>query len=115
MWGANEDARLLLRGLLRLHHCPVVHEVTDRDGLAGLPSLPGPTVLVVDSEGQPPEWEPEVGAVMRAQPELRVLVVLGRGAGSLESRMRAAGVAGVIVRPFAIPDFVRAVSAAAYG
>lgn len=114
VWGPNEDTRLLLRGLLRLYHCPVVHEVEELEQLDALPSLAGPTVLVADTEGRPPEWESELAATVRVRPELRALVVLARGGTASEARARAAGASGVLVRPFSIPDFARAVEATAF-
>lgn len=113
--GQNEDTRLLLRGLLRLHRYPVLHEVGTVDELVALPSLPAPTVLVVDVESIWTGWDRELPAALVVHPELRVLVLLPPESAALEPRARAAGAAGVVVRPFAIRDFVRAVATAARG
>jgi len=113
LWGQNEDTRLLLRGLLRLHRCSVLHEVATLADLVALPSVPEPSVLVVDAESEAQGWERDLPTALKAHPELRGLVILPPAGGSLESRARAAGAVTVVVRPFAIRDFVLAVSAAA--
>jgi hypothetical protein len=111
--GQNEDTRLLLRGLLRLHRYPVLHEVGTVDELGALPSLPAPTVLVVDVESVLTGWERDLPTVLARHPELRALVLLPPEGAAFEPRARAAGATNVVVRPFAIRDFVRAVAAAA--
>lgn len=113
--GQNEDTRLLLRGLLRLHRYPVLHEVGTVDELVALPSLPAPTVLVVDVESVWEGWDRELPSALILHPELRVLVLLPPESAALEPRARAAGATRVVVRPFAIRDFVRAVAATARG
>lgn len=111
LWGPNEDTRLLLRGLLRLHRCTVVHEVASLGELLALPPQPAPTILVVDAETDDAEWDRDLPAAIAQHPELRALVVLPAGGGFSESRARAAGASNVVARPFAIRDFVRAVEA----
>jgi hypothetical protein len=113
LWGTNEDTRLLLRGLLRLHRCPVLHEVGTWEELTTIPSLPGPTVLIVDAESETAAWEERLPEALAAHPELRALVILPAAGQALESRARTAGAATVVLRPFAIRDFVRAVGTAA--
>jgi DNA-binding NarL/FixJ family response regulator len=113
IWSENADTRLLLRGLLRLHLFPVLHEVATSEELVGLPPLSEPTVLVVDAESDSPGWQRTLPAVLSAHPEVRALVLLPPGDGSLEPAARAAGATAVVVRPFAIQDFVRALTATA--
>ncbi len=113
LWGSNEDTRLLLRGLLRLHQCPNVYEVANLDDLEALPPLFAPTVLIVDAENPEGPWDRDLAAALAARPELRGLVVLPRDSAPLESRARAAGAAEVIRRPFAIQDFAQAVATTA--
>jgi DNA-binding NarL/FixJ family response regulator len=113
IWGRNADTRLLLRGLLRLHRFPVLHEVSTFDEIVALPALSEPTVLVIDAEVEGQAWHENLRAVLAAHPELRPLVLLPPGNGALESSARTAGARAVVARPFAIRDFVRAVTAAA--
>lgn len=101
--------RLLLRGLLRLYRFSVAHEVTTGEELLALPSLPLPTVLVVDAGSLAPSWPSELSSALRARTELRALVILPQDGASLGPRAREAGASSVIVRPFTSQDFVRAV------
>lgn len=111
--GGNEDNRLLLRGLLRLHHYPVVLETADPSDLDRLPPSAGSGVLILDTELTGRPWEADLRAALKSHPELRALVILPRGAPSLETSAYAAGAKGVLVRPFAIRDLVRAVATVA--
>jgi AmiR/NasT family two-component response regulator len=113
LWGSNEDTRLLLRGLLKIHHCPSVEEIANLDDLEALPSLTSPTVLIVDVDNPEEPWDRDLALALEARPELRGLVILPRGSSGLESRARAAGACEVIFRPFAIQDFASAVASTA--
>lgn len=113
IWGPNEDTRLLLRGLLKLCHCPSVEEIADPTALDTLPTLTGPTVLVIDIEGRGAEWEGELRSALTAHPELRAIVLLPREGGPDPTGPRAIGACEVLRRPFTVPDFARAVNAAA--
>ncbi len=112
VWSRNDDCRLLLRGLLRLHQSPVRFEATTRAELRELPTLTVPTVLVADADPLTPEWEEELLSVLRDHPELRAVVLLPREGGSLGSEVRAAAPIG-LARPFTIRGFSDAVASAA--
>ncbi len=107
--GRNEDTRLLLRGLLRLHRYRVVHEATTPDDLDGLPSVPGPVVMVVDAESEVAPWDAQLAATLGGHPELRAVVILPREATRSAERAKAAGASAVVGRPFAIHDLIDAV------
>jgi hypothetical protein len=113
IWGTNEDSRLLLRGLLHLHHCTVLHEVGSCAELDEIPSLTTPTVLIVDSDGQDDDWLADLAAVVERRPEFRAVVILPKPVEAPTETAKPVGASVVLHRPFTIPDFVRAVAAAA--
>lgn len=113
VWSGNDDTRLLLRGLLRLHQGIVAFEASTRPELDLLPVLSTPTVLVADAEAWSPEWEQELLSALRDHPELRPLVILPREGGPLGPEVRAQGATIALVRPFTVRDFLRAVVSAA--
>jgi CheY-like chemotaxis protein len=115
LWAENVDTRLLLRGLLRLHRHPVVHEVASLEELVRLPPSADPTILVVAVESEDDGWERRLTETLKRHPELRPVVILPRESAGLEPRALAAGARAVVVRPFAIRDFVRALASAADG
>jgi DNA-binding NarL/FixJ family response regulator len=115
LWGKDVDTRLLLRGLLRLHRHPVVHEAASLEELIRLPASEDPKILVVAVESGDDRWERDLTTAVKRHPELRPVVILPRESAALEPRALAAGARAVIVRPFAIRDFVRALTSAADG
>jgi AmiR/NasT family two-component response regulator len=112
LWGRNEDTRLLLRGLLRLNRYPILREVASLDELRALPAASDPRLLVMDAEAEQGDWNEEVAAALREQPQLRVVVILPRDSSDSEERARAAGARATVVRPFAIRDLVAALDRA---
>lgn len=114
VWGANDDTRLLLRGLLRLERHPVVFEARTLDDLEQLPESPDARLLLVDAEtsGDGP-WDRALAEVLGRHPDLLAVVVLPRGASAGdEAKARAAGAKAVLRRPFAIHDLELAIGAA---
>ena len=108
--GGNEDTRLLLRGLLRLHRHRVLLEAPGPEGIERLPPSPETKILVVDAGSEAdPKWAEQLSGILRSRSDLRALVILPSPDVALESRARAAGARAVLVRPFAIHDFVEAV------
>ena len=115
LWGENLDTRLLLRGLLRLHRHPVVHEAASLEELNRLPPSEDPKILVVAVEPEDGGWERDITAALKRHPELRPVVILPRESAALEPRALAAGARAVVVRPFAIRDLVHALTSVVEG
>ena len=108
--GGNEDTRLLLRGLLRLHRHRVLLETQAGDGIVRLPQSTEPKVLILDAgSDKDSAWAEELSSILRSRPDLRALVILPSADPAAESRARRAGARTVLVRPFAIREFVEAV------
>ena len=110
--GGSEDTRLLLRGLLRLHHHRVLLEAPVREEIDRLPPSSDPKVLVVSAGAEKDgAWAEELSRLLATRPDLRALVILPSSDPGLASRAREAGARGVLARPFAIRDFVAAIDA----
>ena len=110
--GGSEDDRLLLRGLLRLQHHPVLLDAPVREELDRLPLTPEPKILVVTAEaGKDGSWAADLSSVVASRSDLRALVILPSPDPALVARAREAGAKGVLSRPFAIRDFVAALDA----
>jgi CheY-like chemotaxis protein len=108
--GGNEDTRLLLRGLLRLHRHRVLLETQAPDGIDRLPSSPELKVLILDAGSETDRtWSTALSTVLRSRTDLRALVILPSTDPTLETMAREAGARAVLVRPFAIRDFIAAV------
>ena len=108
--GGSEDTRLLLRGLLRLHRHRVLLEAPAREGIERLPASPETKLLILDAGSEKDgKWAEELAAVLKSRPDLEALVILSSSDPALETRARSAGARAVLVRPFAIRDFVEAV------
>ena len=115
LFGTNDETRLLLRGLLRLHHHRVIHEARSLDDLAGLPPAAGPRVLLQDVDAEDDRWSEELATALRDHPDLRAVVLLPTEGGGMRAEAMRVGARGVLVRPFAIRDLVRLVDEAAFG
>ena len=108
--GGSEDTRLLLRGLLRLHRHRILLEGPSAEGIDGLPASSEPKVLVLDAGAkEDSSWTESLAAVLQRRADLRALVILPTSDPALAARARAAGARAVLVRPFAIREFVEAV------
>lgn len=111
--GGNEDTRLLLRGLLRLHRHPVLLEAPSPEGIGRLPRSDEVKILVMDVDtARDAKWADELSGILEGRPDLRAVVIFPSPDVALDSRARAAGARAVLVRPFAIHDFVEAVDSA---
>jgi len=104
----------LLRGLLRLHRHPVLLEARAPDEIGRLPISPETKVLILDAgtDGGP-TWSETLSGVLRTRADLKALVILPTSDPALETRAREAGARAVLVRPFAIRDFIEAVDSVA--
>ena len=110
--GGTEEARLVLRGLLRLHQHRVFGVSGSPDeALALLKEAPDP-VLLLDIELQTKPWEEIVPEALRVQPRARVVLLAQSRSPRLEAQAKAAGVMALVRRPFAIHELLGAVAPA---
>jgi len=108
--GGSEDTRLLLRGLLRLHRHRVLLETQAPEGIARVPTTLEAKVLVFDTGGETDRtWSETLSSVLRSRPDFRALVILPSTDPALDALARKAGARMVLVRPFAIREFIAAV------
>ena len=113
LWGANEETRLLLRGLLRLHRHPIVYEARSADDFVGLPSGDGCRILLVDVDGSTGDWASDLARTLERHPDLRSVVILPpRPDPASEAAAYRVGAKAVLVRPFSIQDLMRALERA---
>ena len=110
--GQNDDIRLLLRGLLRLHHHRVVLEAHTVEELRGLPPGSRPRVLLQDVDTGDDRWSNELAWALHEHPDLRAIVLLPNEGGGLRAEAMRVGARSTIVRPFAIRELMRLVSEA---
>jgi hypothetical protein len=114
--GGSEETRLLLRGLLRLHRHRVDREVRSAEGLDVREGDVGPPrvlILVADTESD--DWARELIIARDRQGGLLPLLIVPDTSSELIARAKAAGVRGILSRPFAVRDLVRAVETVAAG
>jgi len=113
--GGTDETRLLLRGLVRLHHHRVLSEKATAEELdLGVPDDPA-QVLILVADGEGDEWTHELAAARERQPSLLPLLIVPERTPDLIARARRMGVKGVLNRPFAIRDLVASVEAVARG
>jgi CheY-like chemotaxis protein len=113
--GGHDEARLLLRGLLRLHHFQVEREVPTVERLGPMTSAePGWVLLYVMEDGDP-GWMAELALARERHPNLHLMLVAPENAHGLESRARSSGVLAILHRPFGIRDLIATVEAVARG
>ncbi len=106
--GRDEETRLLLRGLLRLHRHPVVQEAATVEELGELPSAAGHRILLYDVPAGDDRWATDLTSVLARHPDLRAVVILPPGTVTPEGEAQRAGARAILARPFAIQEFARA-------
>jgi DNA-binding response OmpR family regulator len=113
--GGTEETRLLLRGLIRLHHHRVLAEAGSADALGPADPNDPAQVLILVGDGDGDEWPHELAAARAVQPGLLPLLIVTERTPDLIARARRMGVRAVLNRPFAIRDLVSSVEAVARG
>jgi len=111
----DEETRVLLRGLLRLHHFRVDGEAEGATEATELVRLHRPSLLVVDanlSEGSVP---PLVSAARALVPNLRVILVAPSSRPPNLPTEAAQRPDTVLLRPFRIRQFAEALAPASAG
>lgn len=75
-----------------------------------MPPTPEIKILILDvGSDKGNQWADDLASVLTLHHDLRALVILPSSDPSLQSRARKAGAEAVLVRPFAIRDFIQAV------
>ncbi len=109
IYSAQDDVRLLLRGLLRLHRYRVIGEGNSPLALGQLPK-DSQAVVVVDADLDEVGWSEAVTALHRARPAQRVVLLSATRSPRVESQAKALGISAVVRRPFAVHQLVEAVN-----
>jgi CheY-like chemotaxis protein len=108
--GGSEEARLILRGLLRLHQHRVHGEsASPPEALELLRNLADP-VLLLDVDLPHSAWGDVVPEARKVQPTARVVLLVPSRSPRLEAQARSVGVSALVRRPFAIHELLDAVS-----
>ena len=107
--GGSDETRLLLRGLVRLHHHRVVAEGYGPETLGQLPKELDAPVFLLDADLDDPKWVEQLQGLSRSHPGRRVVLLTSDGSSSFESRARGLGVDRLLRRPFAVTDLVEAI------
>ncbi len=107
--GTNDDTRLLLRGLIRLHRHRVALEARSVEELEELAPSSRPRVLLQDVDAEDDRWSDELKIALERFPDLRAIVLLPTDGTSLRAEALRAGASAVIVRPFAVRELIRKV------
>jgi AmiR/NasT family two-component response regulator len=113
--GGTEETRLLLRGLVRLHHHRVLGETASAEGLEETDPDDPAKVLILVCDGEGDDWPHELATARTRQPGLVALLIVQERSAELLTRARRMGVKAVLNRPFAIRDLVGSVEAVARG
>lgn len=114
LWIPDDDVRLLLRGILTLHHHPVTLELSSAEALRRW-EAPPVALLIVDAVSGADRWREELAEALRTRPELRAIVLLPRDRESLRREAESLGARVTLVRPFAVRDLVAAIHEALHG
>jgi DNA-binding NarL/FixJ family response regulator len=109
IYSAQDDVRLLLRGLLRLHRYRVVGEGNSPNALLQLPK-DSDAVVVVDADLDEVGWAEAVTSLHRARPGQRVVLLSATRSPRVESQAKSLGISAVVRRPFAVHQLVEAVN-----
>ncbi len=107
--GTNDDTRLLLRGLIRLHRHRVALEARSIDELDSLVPSGRSRVLIQDVDPEDDRWSDELRFALDRHPDLRALVLLPTDGSAMRAEAIRAGASAVIVRPFAVRELIRKV------
>lgn len=107
--GGSDETRLLLRGLVRLHHHRVVAEGHGPETLRGLPEPLEAPVFLLDIDLDDAAWTTQLTTTLPRYPNARaVLLTANRSAGH-DAKAHEMGFAYLLRRPFAVHDLVEAI------
>jgi hypothetical protein len=108
--GGSEETRLLLRGLVRLHHHRVISEGAGPESLAELPTEPAALVVLIDADIEQPEWADPIQAALRGPSGRRAILISPARSPRIESRSKELGFSALLRRPFAVHELVEAIA-----
>lgn len=110
--GGTDETRLLLRGLVRLHHHRVVAEGFGPETLGEIPKDGGDPVVLIDADLEDAKWSEPVRQFTKSFPTARVVLLTASRSPQVESQARSLGVATLLHRPFAVHELVEAIEPA---
>lgn len=108
--GGSDETRLLLRGLVRLHHHRVLAEGQGPETLGQLPSDLEAPVALLEADLEDPLWLKGISEFRQRFPVHRVVLLTTDRSSSFEAQAKAAGIDHLLRRPFAVHDLVEAVA-----
>ena len=104
--GGSDETRLLLRGLVRLHHHKVLVEGAGPEVFAKIPGEVADPVVLLDVDLEDPRWSDSVPKAVAKLPKARFVLITPSRSAQFEGRVRALGIAAVLHRPFAVHELV---------
>ncbi|MCI4327950.1 MAG: response regulator [Thermoplasmata archaeon] len=108
--GASREVRLLIKGLLRLHHHVVVAEGSSFDVLDAIPPETEPPVVIVDFDLEEPGRLEAIRVARKSRPLSRFVLLTPGGGPPMREAGRSVGANAVIGRPFAVRELIEAVA-----
>jgi DNA-binding NtrC family response regulator len=109
--GSNDEIRILLRGILRLHRYPVAGEAMSPGDLGRLPSDTRILIYDVARSGDVAPWTESVSALTRDNPGIQVLALLPYGSEGNRTEAERTGALATLVKPFKVQDLLRSIDA----
>jgi len=104
----DEETRVLLRGLLRLHHFRVDGEAEGVTQAMGLVGIHRPTLLVIDASLAEGTAGPLIGQARKAVPGIRVILVAPASRPPVSPNEPSQNPDALLLRPFRIRQFAEA-------
>lgn len=108
VYSGNDEIRLLLRGLLKLHHFSVVREGSLPASLVDLPKERTP-VVVLDADLDEVGWSEAIQLLRSQRPELRMVLLTATRSPRIGNQAKAIGIDAVVQRPFPVHALLEAV------
>jgi DNA-binding NarL/FixJ family response regulator len=108
----DEEIRILLRGLLRLHHFRVLGEASEESEGLELVRSGSPRLLVVDSRLNGGSVGSLLASARRIAPHVRTVLVASQEVGPAPSEVAPDA---MLPRPFRVRDFAEAVGVSGDG
>jgi len=106
--GGSEETRLLLKGLVRLHHHRVVAEGPGPETLRDLPALTAPPVALLDVDLDVPGWSEEIRSVLSRFPGTRIVLITPNRSPRVDAAASELGIHTVLRRPFPVHSLIEA-------
>ncbi|MCI4368067.1 MAG: hypothetical protein L3K09_00675 [Thermoplasmata archaeon] len=107
--GGTDESRLLMRGLLRLHHHDVVGEARDAESVGRLGEGEGRLVVVIDADLEDAAWSGAIERLFARRQGTRGVLVTPDRSNRADNRAKALGITTLVRRPFGIEELVDAV------